>query len=208
MKSFKKKLIVLLLVIATTFTSGTSHVLANSTYDEIYRNLVLLSSACRNYGYTNTAVCLDNAIVSYYGGSNGDLFFGSGTSFSNLVKVSSEYQSIRQQAINIAKGNRSLSYFTFSGSIALNSNTDLYLSLHNVSYNVTVQKMDSSSNYYLNITFNDYYDFAPAKWESYGGNPKSLITTYIVNYAYQAQCVNIIDPYYIYISTSDNFYIQ
>lgn len=158
-------------------------------------------------GYTNTADCLENAICSYeYGGTNGDLAFGSGTSFSNLLKSSSEYQSIKQQAINIAQANRSIAYYTFSGSTVLSSNADLYLALHKVDYTVTVEKY-TYFNYNISISFHDTYDFAPADWQNYGGTPRSLILNYIVNYAYEAQCANIIDPYEIYLYTTDQFYL-
>lgn len=200
----KKGLFTVFISIILLFNSSATTVRA-ATNDQVYKNLVLLANASRSAGYTYTATCLENAICGYpTGSSNGDLAFSNGTGFSNAIKSSTEFNSICSTAQALIRQKKTS--FSFTGSTSFTSNTDLYLSLHRANYTVNVVKV-SEYYYNLNIVFTDLYNFESQEWESYGGNPKDLVVTYINNYAYQAQCSNIIQPFNISIFVNTALYI-
>lgn len=200
----KKVILTIFISFILLFNSSATTVSA-ATNDQVYKNLALLASASRSAGFTYTATCLENAICGYpTNSSNGDLAFSNGTGFSNLIKSSSEFNSICNTAQALIKQKKTS--FSFTGSTSFTSNTDLYLSLHRAEYTVNVVKI-SEYYYNLNMVFTDLYNFEPQEWEYYGGTPKSLVVSYINNYAYQAQCSNIVQPFNITIFVNTALYI-
>lgn len=159
----KKIILTMFLAIALLFNTNAKIVHAASD-DAVYENLCFLSDAAYSAGYIYTSYCLNNALAGYPNGSNGDLVFGSGSDFSDVVKSTSEYNSIYNKAISLIKSGNS--NFSFSGSTAFRSKTDLYLSINKASYVAYVTKV--TTNFYnLEIVFKDTYNFEPQEWEAY-----------------------------------------
>lgn len=165
-----------------------------------YRNKMdIVVQGCKTAGFTYAASCLEHSLQDYPSA----LRYNSASGIAKKLKSTSEYKSIKSKIKNkvATMKKKKIKSVSASSSIALRSNKDLFLALHNVKYSYTI-KRQSNGKYAANIIFSDTYDFAYQNYKSANGLPSKVVSA-VNNYAYKAQANRAIVPYNIYITINE-----
>ena|GEM_PF-3688749 len=118
------------------------------------------------------------------------------TTYSNQVKNSTAHANLIASVGNMLN-TYSGTIYTQTGSVALNSTTDLHLALNLASYILGAEKVGSSWNIY--VRYYDVYDFAPGDWSKLSLSGAAIAA---LNQAgYSAMSIGAVVPYGIEIYT-------
>ena len=147
-------------------------------------------------GFDTAADLLDHSLQD----SPSDLSYGSTSSYATQILNSSECKKIISDFKAYVKG-KNLSARTTSGSITLNSTTDLHLAYNKVSYVASGTK--SNGKWTLTIKFKDTYNFEKQAWEN--AMTDNVVVTALNNYAAYAQDIGAIVPYDITVTVKTTF---
>lgn len=153
-------------------------------------------AAGNTLGYTTAATLLDHSLQD----APSNFICDSSTSYAKQILNSDEVKSILNSFKNSVSGT-SLTTKNMSGSVALDSTTDLLLAYHNVNYVVFGAK--TNGVWEVSITVTDTYNFEHEEWEN--AMTDNAVITMINNYAYGAQEVGAIVPYTIRITARTSF---
>ena len=164
-------------------------------------NLLRVASGGRIRGYTMSADFLEHSTID----NASDLYFYDGSSESDKIKNSNEYEIILENVKRNLRSTYGNVYKTTRESIVLNSTRDLYLSLNKVDYSVYAEKI-SYNKWEIFITVYDTYDFEPATWKEYAGLNRALVM-FLNNYGHMCQNEGAVNPYDIYITMNSQITI-
>ena len=164
-------------------------------------NLLRVASGGRIRGYTMSADFLEHSTID----NASDLYFYDGSSESDKIKNSNEYEIILENVKRNLRSTYGNVYKITRESIVLNSTRDLYLSLNKVDYSVYAEKI-SYNKWEIFITVYDTYNFEPATWKDYAGLNRALVI-FLNNYGHICQNEGAVVPYDIYITMNSQITI-
>ena len=164
-------------------------------------NLLRVASGGRIRGYTMSADFLEHSTID----NASDLYFYDGSSESDKIKNSNEYEIILENVKRNLRSTYGNVYKITRESIVLNSTRDLHLALNKVDYSVYAEKI-SYNKWEIFITVHDTYNFEPARWKDYAGLNRALVI-FLNNYGHMCQNEGAVIPYDIYITMNSQITI-
>ena len=174
-------------------TTAEKAALSKAFYRTQFKAAVAAGNAL---GYTTAADFLDHSLQD----NPSSFICDSSTSYASQILNSEEIQSIIS-SFKASVSGTSLTTKNMSGSIALDSTTDLHLAYNNVDYVVFGAKTNGVWD--VSVTITDTYDFKHEEWKN--AMTDNAVVTMINNYAYDAQQVGAIVPYTIRVTARTSF---
>lgn len=147
-------------------------------------------------GYKTAAALLEHSLQD----NPSNLSYGGTTTYATQIANSAECKKLVDEFHTYVKGKK-LSARTTSGSVTLNSTTDLHLAYNKMDYVISGKK--TGNTWKLEVTVKDTYDFETQAWKNSMSN--SLAVTAINNYAAYAQSLKAIVPYKVQVTASASF---
>ncbi len=159
-------------------------------------NFKLIADGGKLLGYTTAADLLAHSLQD----NPSKFIYSSSSTYAQQIANSSECQSLIGIFKNKVNGTN-LTGKIITGSITLNSTTDLHLAYNKVNYKIIGQKTNGRWN--LSITITDVYDFETQAWVN-SMTDNDLITI-LNNYAAIAQSQGAIVPFNVEIALNASY---
>ena len=159
------------------------------TYRALFR---IAADAGEALGFTTGAHFLRHSIQD----APSNLVYNASSAYAAQILSSEEMSTIRSRFI-IAVSGKGYSTYTMTGSITLNSTTDLHLAYNAVSYTIIGNSL-AGGKWNLTIIIRDRYDFEQQAWGNL--SLSDALVTFINNQAASAQELGAIVPYDIQVT--------